>query len=57
MIEYDFRNQEIADIVNNIIIYAVSKRASDIHFEPLENFIRVRFRIDGYLVEIAKKAK
>ena len=49
MIEYDFKNQEIADIVNNMIIYAVSKQASDIHFDPSEVGIKVRFRIDGLL--------
>lgn len=49
MIEYDFKNQEIADIVNNMIIFAVSKKASDIHFDPCEKGIRVRLRIDGML--------
>ena len=39
MIEYDFKNKEIVDIVNNIIIYSVSKGASDIHFDPLEEYI------------------
>ena len=53
MIEYDFKNQEIADIVNSIIIYAVSKRASDIHFDPSENGLRVRLRIDGLLQDHA----
>ncbi len=49
MIEYDFKSQEIADIVNSIIIYAVSKKASDIHFDPSEKGLRVRLRIDGLL--------
>ena len=49
MIEYDFKNDEIASIVNNMIIYAVSKRASDIHFDPFENGLKVRLRIDGVL--------
>ena len=49
MIEYDFKKLEIADIVNNIIIYAVSKKASDIHFDPSEKGLRVRLRIDGLL--------
>ncbi len=53
MIEYDFRNQEIADIVNNIVIYAVSKGASDIHFDPFEEGIKVRLRIDGLLQDHA----
>ena len=49
MIEYDYKNQEIADIVNTMIIYAVSRRASDIHFDPCEEGLKVRFRIDGLL--------
>ena len=49
MIEYDFKNQEIADIVNNMFIYAASKNASDMHFDPGEDGVHVRFRIDGLL--------
>ena len=51
MIEYDYKNQEIADIVNTMIIYAVSKHASDIHFDPCEEGLKVRFRVDGLLQE------
>ena len=53
MIEYDFKNKEISDIVNNIIIYAASKSASDIHFDPFEEGIKVRLRIDGVLQDHA----
>ena len=49
MVQYDFVNDEIANIVNNMIIYAVSKRASDIHFDPCEKGLKVRLRIDGVL--------
>ena len=49
MVEYDFKNLEIADIVNNIIIYAASRGCSDIHFDPGEDGIHVRIRIDGLL--------
>ena len=49
MIEYDFKNHEIADIVNNMFIYAASKNASDMHFDPGEDGVHVRFRIDGLL--------
>ena len=49
MLEYDFKNQDIADIVNTMIIYAVSQKASDIHFDPFEEGVKVRFRIDGVL--------
>ena len=49
MVEYDYKNDEIANIVNNMIIYAASKRASDIHFDPCETGLKVRLRIDGVL--------
>ena len=41
-------------IVDNIIRTAMNKRASDIHVEPLENSVRVRYRIDGQLFTVAK---
>lgn len=53
MVEYDFKNDEIANIANNIIIYAVSKRASDIHFDPCDQGLKVRLRIDGVLQDHA----
>ena len=42
----------IAQIVNLIITQAVNVRASDIHLEPLEKRLRVRFRVDGILQEV-----
>ena len=41
-------------LLNKIIFEAVEAKASDIHFEPTENFVGVRFRIDGILKEITK---
>ncbi len=40
--------------VNSLIEQAISNRASDLHLEPSENEMRVRFRIDGVLHEIDK---
>jgi type II secretory ATPase GspE/PulE/Tfp pilus assembly ATPase PilB-like protein len=37
-----------------IVSYAVQSRASDIHLEPSEQSLRIRFRVDGALQEIAK---
>ena len=51
MREFDYDNQAIVDIVNQIIIDAVSKSASDIHCDPTEKMLKVRFRIDGELVD------
>jgi type IV pilus assembly protein PilB len=41
----------IVKLVNLIIREAVDMRASDIHIEPFEDRVRVRYRIDGVLVE------
>jgi type IV pilus assembly protein PilB len=38
-------------LVNRIVSQAMRDRASDIHIEPLDETLRVRFRIDGHLVE------
>ncbi len=45
---------DVSGLVDSIIKTAIEKRASDIHIEPLENSIRVRYRIDGRLVDAAK---
>lgn len=47
----------IVAIVDNIIAYAYSLRASDIHFEIFDDGILVRYRIDGVLREILKIPK
>ena len=44
-------------IVDSIIKTATKKRASDIHIEPLENEVRVRYRIDGELVNALRIPK
>ena len=36
-------------LLNKIIFRAIEQKASDIHFEPMENLVKVRFRIDGIL--------
>jgi len=39
-------------LVNAILADAVHKRASDIHFEPENYFLRIRYRIDGKMVQV-----
>jgi len=41
----------IAKIVSTILEYAIKSRASDVHMEPQEDRVRVRYRIDGILYE------
>jgi general secretion pathway protein E len=45
----------IIKLINGIISQAVKNRASDIHFEPYEDNLIVRFRVDGILKEILKQ--
>mgnify|MGYP000353663140 FL=1 len=45
----------IIKLINGIISQAVKNRASDIHFEPYEDTLIVRFRVDGILKEILKQ--
>ena len=49
MVTYDLANTPIVDLVNKIIVSAVKSRASDIHFDPIEEGMKVRIRIDGAL--------
>ena len=42
----------IITLVNTVFIDAIKKGASDVHFEPYERFLRVRFRLDGTLYEM-----
>lgn len=47
----DIDNAPIVRLIDNMIEQAVRQRASDIHVEPFENTIRVRYRVDGCLNE------
>jgi len=44
----------IVKFVNAIITDAINKGASDIHIEPYEKFMRIRYRIDGVLYEVSR---
>lgn len=44
---------DISELVNSIIKNGMEKRASDIHIEPEEDTVRVRYRIDGELITAA----
>ncbi len=46
---FDYDNTPIVDIVNDIVVDAIKKGASDIHFDPFEEGIHIRIRIDGDL--------
>lgn len=50
----EVNNSPAVKLVNTIFEQAAKGRASDIHIEPFENHIRVRYRIDGELIEVMK---
>ena len=45
----------IIKLINGVISQAIKSRASDIHFEPYEDFLIIRFRIHGILKEILRQ--
>lgn len=51
---FDFEKTSIVEVVNEIIVDAIRKKASDIHFDPIEECLMVRIRIDGELQDYAK---
>ncbi len=51
--EADVEDAPVVRFVNKVLLDAIKKGASDIHFEPYEKYYRVRFRQDGILYEIA----
>jgi type IV pilus assembly protein PilB len=55
--EHKDQGSSVAQLVESILSNAVKEKASDIHLEPQENCLRVRFRIDGVLYEKAPVPK
>src|SRR5262245_28796695 len=48
----DEYSQPVVRLISALLADAVEKAASDIHFEPEQNFLRIRYRIDGVLRQI-----
>lgn len=53
----EINNAPVVRLVNSTIQHAMRLRASDIHIEPMEKSLRIRFRIDGDLQEIMNSSK
>jgi general secretion pathway protein E/type IV pilus assembly protein PilB len=51
-ISTDEYSQPVVRLINALLTDAVKRDASDIHFEPEQNFLRIRYRIDGILRQI-----
>jgi type IV pilus assembly protein PilB len=45
-------NSPVAQTINLLLEYAVRSNASDIHIEPREDFVQIRYRVDGILKEV-----
>lgn len=56
-IETTDNDAPIIRLVINMLVDAFNYRASDIHIEPLETSVRVRYRVDGKLIEVANHPK
>lgn len=52
-----FEDAPIVKLVNLMIVRAVEQKASDIHIEPQESDLRIRYRVDGVLQEIMRLPK
>ncbi len=50
-------SKDITEFVDSVIKTAFTKRASDIHIEPLENQVRIRYRVDGELITVTSAEK
>ncbi len=46
----------VIKFLNQVLLDAIKQRATDIHFEPFENDLRIRYRIDGILYEVSSPA-
>ncbi|MBI6873867.1 GspE/PulE family protein [Clostridium aciditolerans] len=53
----DVKNAPVVKMVDYLIKNAVEARASDIHIEPFEKYVKIRYRIDGELQEISRLSK
>ena len=55
--EEDDDTAPMVQLVNNILQRCILKGASDIHIEPFEYYVRIRFRVDGQLHELTRTKK
>ena len=51
---FDFEKMPIVEIVNDILVDSAKRGASDIHFDPQTEFMKIRIRIDGALEDYAE---
>ncbi len=56
-LEEESSEEPIIKLANTILLKSIQSQASDIHLEPYENDLRVRYRVDGKLIEFMKLSK
>lgn len=52
--KFDFEKMPVVEVVNEILVDASKKGASDIHFDPYEEYMKIRIRVDGALSDYAE---
>lgn len=52
--KFDFERMPVVEVVNEIMVDAQKRGASDIHFDPLTDYMKVRIRVDGILHDYAE---
>jgi len=55
--EEDDSGVDVTQFVNELLLHAINKKVSDIHIEPYEKILRVRFRLDGMLQVVSMPPK
>lgn len=53
----EVKNAPVVRLIDSIIDNAVKAKASDIHIEPFENYVKIRYRIDGELQDVLRSPK
>jgi len=53
-VQSDIEDAPVVRFVNKVLLDAIKRGASDVHFEPYEKYFRVRTRLDGVLSEVAQ---
>lgn len=51
---FDYQKMPIVDVINEILVDAKKRGASDIHMDPYEDYLLIRIRIDGILMDYTK---
>lgn len=48
---FDYDKMPVVEVVNEILVDASKRGSSDIHFDPYEQFLKIRIRVDGQLID------